>query len=55
MKITPKLFEVAGSPKKMALLEVEEIRQIIREIGLAPTKQRIFAEWQSRFSKTEEK
>ena len=36
--ITPKLFEVAGSPKEMALLEVEEIRQIIREIGLAPTK-----------------
>ena len=32
------MFEVAGSPKEMALLEVEEIRQIIREIGLAPTK-----------------
>ncbi|MCH2642542.1 MAG: endonuclease III [Candidatus Thalassarchaeum sp.] len=37
-EITPKLFEVAGSPEKMALLEVEEIRQVIREIGLAPTK-----------------
>jgi len=37
-EITPRLFEVAGSPEKMALLEVEEIRQIIREIGLAPTK-----------------
>ena len=37
-EITPKLFEVAGSPEEMALLEVEEIRQIIREIGLAPTK-----------------
>ena len=37
-EITPTLFEVAGSPKEMALLEVEEIRQIIREIGLAPTK-----------------
>ena len=37
-EITPKLFEVAGSPKEMALLEVEEIRQIIREIGLATTK-----------------
>jgi len=37
-EITPKLFEIAGSPKEMALLEVEEIRQIIREIGLAPTK-----------------
>ena len=37
-EITPRLFEVAGSPEQMALLEVEEIRQIIREIGLAPTK-----------------
>ena len=37
-EITPKLFEIAGSPKEIALLEVEEIRQIIREIGLAPTK-----------------
>ena len=37
-EITPKLFEIAGSPKEMALLEVEEIRQLIREIGLAPTK-----------------
>jgi len=37
-EITPKLFEVAGSPEQMALLDVEEIRQIIREIGLAPTK-----------------
>lgn len=37
-EITPKLFEVAGSPEEMALLEVEEIRRIIREIGLAPTK-----------------
>ena len=37
-EITPKLFEIAGSPKEMALLEVEEIRQIIRKIGLAPTK-----------------
>ena len=37
-EITPKLFEIAGSPEEMALLEVEEIRQIIREIGLAPTK-----------------
>ena len=37
-EITPRLFEVAGSPEQMARLEVEEIRQIIREIGLAPTK-----------------
>tara|TARA_B100000674_G_scaffold59921_1_gene41579 strand:+ start:4405 stop:5043 length:639 start_codon:yes stop_codon:yes gene_type:complete len=39
-EITPRLFEVADSPEQMARLKVEEIRQIIREIGLAPTKAR---------------
>lgn len=37
-EVTPKLFEAAGRPEEMALLEVEEIHGIIREIGLAPTK-----------------
>jgi endonuclease-3 len=37
-EVTPKLFEAAGRPEEMALLEVEEIHDIIREIGLAPTK-----------------
>ena len=37
-EVTPNLFRVAGDPQKMALLEVEEIHGIIREIGLAPTK-----------------
>ncbi|MGZ5262815.1 MAG: endonuclease III domain-containing protein, partial [Kaistella sp.] len=37
-QITPKLFEVAGDPFKMKDLEVEEIRYLIKEIGLANTK-----------------
>lgn len=37
-EITPHLFKVADTPKKMALLEVEEIKEIIKEIGLSNTK-----------------
>ncbi|MBF8457649.1 endonuclease III [Kaistella sp. G5-32] len=37
-QISPKLFEVAGDPFKMKDLEVEEIRFLIKEIGLANTK-----------------
>ena len=37
-EVTPSLFKIADSPEKMAKLEVEEIRSLIREIGLAPTK-----------------
>ena len=37
-EVTPSLFKIADSPAKMAKLEVEEIRSLIREIGLAPTK-----------------
>ncbi len=37
-QITPKLFEVAGNAFKMKDLEVEEIKFLIREIGLANTK-----------------
>lgn len=37
-EVTPALFDIADSPEKMAELEVEEIRSLIREIGLAPTK-----------------
>ena len=37
-QITPKLFKIADTPKIMANLEVETIRKIIKEIGLAPTK-----------------
>ena len=37
-QITPKLFEVAGDPFKMKDLEVDEIRYLIKEIGLANRK-----------------
>tara|TARA_B100000029_G_scaffold173205_1_gene169715 strand:+ start:1178 stop:1792 length:615 start_codon:yes stop_codon:yes gene_type:complete len=37
-EITPKLFSKANTPEKMDKLSEEEIRIIIREIGLAPTK-----------------
>ena len=37
-EITPKLFSKANTPKKMDRLEINEIRDCIREIGLAPTK-----------------
>ena len=37
-QITPKLFEVAGDPFKMKDMEVDEIRYLIKEIGLANTK-----------------
>ncbi|MBX2846096.1 MAG: endonuclease III [Saprospiraceae bacterium] len=37
-QVTPTLFERAGNPTEMAALDPEEIRHIIREVGLAPTK-----------------
>lgn len=37
-QISPKLFEVAGNPFIMKDLEVEEIKFLIKEIGLANTK-----------------
>ncbi len=37
-QITPALFEVAGTPEKMAAMDPEEILVYIREVGLAPTK-----------------
>ncbi len=37
-EVTPKLFEIAGTPEKMAKLEVAEIKVLIKEIGLANTK-----------------
>lgn len=39
-QVTPGLFKVAGTPKEMAELEVEEIRELIKEIGLSNTKAR---------------
>lgn len=37
-QITPKLFEAADTPEKMAQLEFEEIRELIKEIGLTNQK-----------------
>jgi len=37
-EVTPALFAVADEPARMAELEDDQIREIIREIGLAPTK-----------------
>ena len=39
-EVTPALFAAAPDPASMAALEVEEIRTLIRQIGLAPTKAR---------------
>ena len=37
-EITPALFAAANTPAAMAALPVEQIRDLIRQIGLAPTK-----------------
>ncbi len=37
-QVTPALFALADTPETMALLEPETVRDIIREVGLAPTK-----------------
>ena len=37
-QITPLLFEKARTPEAMVLLTVEEIREIIRPVGLSPMK-----------------
>lgn len=39
-EVTPKLFAVADTPQKMAALEIEQIRELIKEIGLSNTKAR---------------
>ena len=37
-EVTPFLFDLADTPEKMSLLEVSVIQNLIKEIGLAPTK-----------------
>ena len=37
-KITPLLFEMASTPAEMIKLSIEEIRSIIRPVGLSPMK-----------------
>ncbi len=39
-QVTPGLFAVADTPEKMASLDPDRILELIREIGLAPTKAR---------------
>ena len=37
-EVTPKLFSIANTPDKMTELSTDTIQEIIKEIGLAPTK-----------------
>ncbi len=37
-RVTPILFKKADTPRKLAKIRVDEIREIIKPIGLAPTK-----------------
>ncbi|SDS32437.1 endonuclease III domain-containing protein [Christiangramia echinicola] len=37
-EITPKLFDIADDPYKMVKLTIEEIRDIIKPVGLSPMK-----------------
>ena len=37
-QVTPKLFQYANTPEKMNKLKLGKIKNIIKEIGLAPTK-----------------
>jgi len=37
-QVTPKLFKHANTPQAMANLELDKIQDMIKEIGLAPTK-----------------
>ncbi len=39
-EVTPALFEAAGTPEAMAVLEVAEIKEFIKQIGLANQKSR---------------
>ncbi|MEI7488053.1 MAG: endonuclease III, partial [Chryseobacterium sp.] len=36
-QVTPQLFAVADTPEKIAKLEVSEIKELIKEIGLSNT------------------
>ena len=39
-QVTPKLFALASTPEQMAALDPATIHDVIREVGLAPTKAR---------------
>jgi len=42
--VTPELFALADTPKKMMKIPVEDIREIIKPCGLSPTKSRAISE-----------
>ena len=42
-QVTPELFKRAGDPERMSRLSVDTIRDLIREIGLAPQKAKSLA------------
>ena len=44
-EVTPELFKLADSPEKMVKLKEDHIKEIIREIGLAPTKAKNIKKW----------
>lgn len=46
-KVTPTLFALADTPEKMRRVPVEQIREIIRPVGLSPQKARAIAELSS--------
>ena len=37
-QVTPALFKIADTPEKMVALDIDSIAELIKEIGLAPTK-----------------
>lgn len=37
-EVTPALFRLAPTPQKMAALKIEQVYQVIRQLGLAPQK-----------------
>jgi endonuclease III len=39
-QVTPYLFDMADNPRQMVLLDVDQIRDIIKPCGLSPTKSR---------------
>jgi endonuclease-3 len=42
-EITPRLFAIAGTPETMALLSVEEVKELIAQIGLTNMKAKALA------------
>ncbi len=43
-KVTPHLFEIADNPHDMAVIPVEDIREVIKPCGLSPRKSKAISE-----------